>query len=192
MRCSFRTAEGFLIGQGVTKRCRLSRLTNSALVYEPKCRVPANECSCAHGAQKNLGDLTTYWTYVIRFKGLKWIECTVDIYSNKIRFINCRDFLKFQILENLGPWLETNFVKKLVEFKTLIQWLFYPGNSLRQILQGQGGRVGWGSGWGGGKGSIDCKRIPEWSGEGDPWFSAASPSFSYRLSEAWSGPLSPG
>ncbi len=23
--------------QGVTKRCRLSRLTNSALVYEPKC-----------------------------------------------------------------------------------------------------------------------------------------------------------
>ncbi len=26
-----------LIGQGVTKRCRLSWLTNSALVYEPKC-----------------------------------------------------------------------------------------------------------------------------------------------------------
>jgi hypothetical protein len=26
------------LGQGVTKRCRLSLLTNSALVYEPKCR----------------------------------------------------------------------------------------------------------------------------------------------------------
>jgi hypothetical protein len=30
--------------QGVTKRCRLSRLTNSTLVYEPKC-VSANENS---------------------------------------------------------------------------------------------------------------------------------------------------
>jgi hypothetical protein len=26
-----------LVNQGVTKRCRLSWLTNSALVYEPKC-----------------------------------------------------------------------------------------------------------------------------------------------------------
>ncbi len=41
--------------QGVTKRCRLSLLTNSALVYEPQCggrgRVcgaSANEYSCAH------------------------------------------------------------------------------------------------------------------------------------------------
>jgi hypothetical protein len=40
--------------RGVTKRCRLSWLTNSALVHEPKCRgettscgVPANEYSCA-------------------------------------------------------------------------------------------------------------------------------------------------
>jgi hypothetical protein len=39
--------------QGVTKRCHLSRLSNSALVYEPKCRgrggrcgVSANEYSC--------------------------------------------------------------------------------------------------------------------------------------------------
>ncbi len=41
--------------QGVTKRCRLSWLTNSALVYEPKCGgggllalVSANEYSCAY------------------------------------------------------------------------------------------------------------------------------------------------
>jgi hypothetical protein len=37
--------------QGVTKRCRLSVLTNSALVYESKCGgcgVSANEYSCAH------------------------------------------------------------------------------------------------------------------------------------------------
>ncbi len=37
--------------QGITKRRRLSWLTNSALVYEPKCgvvcRVSANEYSCA-------------------------------------------------------------------------------------------------------------------------------------------------
>ncbi len=38
--------------QGVTKRCRLSWLTNSTLVYKPKCEgscgVSANEDSCTH------------------------------------------------------------------------------------------------------------------------------------------------
>jgi hypothetical protein len=52
----------------VTKRCRLSWLNNSALVYEPKygeggCRVSANEYSCAHGTQINFEDLTPYLTY---------------------------------------------------------------------------------------------------------------------------------
>ncbi len=55
--------------QRVTKTCRLSWLTNSALVYEPKCGgggcgISANEYSCAHGAQINFGDLTPYLTYV--------------------------------------------------------------------------------------------------------------------------------
>jgi hypothetical protein len=43
------------MNQGVTKRCRLSLLTNSALVYESKCGemggscgVSANEYNCAH------------------------------------------------------------------------------------------------------------------------------------------------
>jgi hypothetical protein len=55
--------------QGDTKRFRLSWLTNSALVYEPKCGgggdcwVSANEYSWAHGAQINFGDLTPYLTY---------------------------------------------------------------------------------------------------------------------------------
>ncbi len=66
--------------QGVTKRCRLSLLTNSALVYESKCDicvgiggwggggcgVSANEYSCAYhvsGAQINFGDLPQYLTY---------------------------------------------------------------------------------------------------------------------------------
>jgi hypothetical protein len=56
--------------KGDSKRCRLPWLTNSALVYEPKCRergwscgVSANEYSCAHGAQINFGDLTPYLTY---------------------------------------------------------------------------------------------------------------------------------
>ena len=53
----------------VTKRCRLSLATNSALLYEPKntsrsCGVLANEYSCAHGAQKNFGDQTPYLTYM--------------------------------------------------------------------------------------------------------------------------------
>ncbi len=60
----------------VTKRCRLSLLTNSVLVYEPKCTKWggggescgitakwANGYSCAHGAQINFGDLTPYLTY---------------------------------------------------------------------------------------------------------------------------------
>jgi hypothetical protein len=61
-------------GQGVTKRCRLFWLTNSALVYEPKCggwgggscrrRISADEYSCTYtGAQINFGDLTPYLTY---------------------------------------------------------------------------------------------------------------------------------
>jgi hypothetical protein len=55
--------------QGITKRCRLFWLTNSALAYEPKCgdrgglRVSADEDSCVHGAQINFGDLTPYLTY---------------------------------------------------------------------------------------------------------------------------------
>jgi hypothetical protein len=44
--------------QGVTKICRL---TNCALVYEPKWGE-ANEYSYAHGAQVNFGDLTPYLT----------------------------------------------------------------------------------------------------------------------------------
>ncbi len=55
---------------GVTKRCRLSWLTDSALVYKPKCGgegafcgASANEYSCAHEAQINFGDLTPYLTY---------------------------------------------------------------------------------------------------------------------------------
>jgi hypothetical protein len=56
--------------EGVTKRSRLSWLTNSSLVYEPKtrgegggCGVSANEYSSAHGAQSILGDLTPYLIY---------------------------------------------------------------------------------------------------------------------------------
>ncbi len=52
----------------VTKRFRLSWLTNSALVYEPKCGgrdfgASTNKYSCAHEVQINFGDLTPYLTY---------------------------------------------------------------------------------------------------------------------------------
>ncbi len=46
----------------------ISWMTNSALVYEPKCvggrgcGVSANEYRCAHGAQINFGDITPYLT----------------------------------------------------------------------------------------------------------------------------------
>ncbi len=54
--------------QGATKRCRLSWLTNSALVYEPirgergggggGVSVNSYRYGCTHGAQINFGDLT--------------------------------------------------------------------------------------------------------------------------------------
>jgi hypothetical protein len=59
----------YLSPPGVTKRCRLSWLTNSDLVYEPKCggrgeglRGLSNEYSCAHGDQINFGDYIFYLT----------------------------------------------------------------------------------------------------------------------------------
>jgi hypothetical protein len=56
--------------RGVTKRCRLSWLANSALINElncgvregGSCGVSANEYSGAYGAQINFGDLTPYLT----------------------------------------------------------------------------------------------------------------------------------
>ncbi len=57
------------VKQEVTKRCRLSWLTNSALVYEPKCGESGGGLEaqpilyvycCTHGAQINSRDLTPY------------------------------------------------------------------------------------------------------------------------------------
>ena len=70
-RVRYRRIAGEAVGceQGVTKRCRLSWLTNSALVSTIAgggaggWRISANEYSCAHGAQMNFGDLTPYLTY---------------------------------------------------------------------------------------------------------------------------------
>ncbi len=63
-----------LWGQGVTKRCCLSWLTNSAFVSESKCggmgRTAGSQPISTsmqvtwHGAQINFGDLTPYLTYV--------------------------------------------------------------------------------------------------------------------------------
>ncbi len=57
--------------QGVTKRCRLSWLTNSAILYEPKCVGRGGVAwpqpmSLYAGAQINFGDLTPYLTYDYR------------------------------------------------------------------------------------------------------------------------------
>jgi hypothetical protein len=58
----------FYVQGAITKRCRLSWLTNSALVYEPKCGggwgcgFSANEYCCAHRARTNFRYLTPYLT----------------------------------------------------------------------------------------------------------------------------------
>jgi hypothetical protein len=57
--------------QGVAKRCRLSLLTNSAFVYEPKGggrggvagSQPMSTVQLYTGAQINFGDLTPHLTY---------------------------------------------------------------------------------------------------------------------------------
>ncbi len=54
--------------QGVTKRCRLSWLTNRALGYEPKCGGGGVLLLCQWvklytGAQINFGELTLYFTF---------------------------------------------------------------------------------------------------------------------------------
>ncbi len=59
------------INQGDTNRCRLSWLTNSARVYEPKCggreglRGPSQWVQLYTEAQIIFGDLTPYLTYGI-------------------------------------------------------------------------------------------------------------------------------
>ncbi len=54
------------IFQGVTKRCRLSWLTESAhvRVYEPQCGISANEYSCAHGVVKAESKISRRYTVV--------------------------------------------------------------------------------------------------------------------------------
>jgi|688.fasta_scaffold589479_2 hypothetical protein len=55
------------VTQGVTKKCRLSWLTNSALVCEPKCRGRGGlrqlMNTAVHMEQTNFGDITPYLTY---------------------------------------------------------------------------------------------------------------------------------
>ncbi len=79
--------------QGVTKRCRLSWRPIAPSYMSPNARggggfgVSANEYSCAHGAQINFGDLTSYLTYV----------CTSRLHGTSAYFIgkkNCQYTVK--------------------------------------------------------------------------------------------------
>ncbi len=59
------------VNQGVSRRCRLSWLTNSAIVYESKwggggwSQPMSTAVHMWHGAQINFGDLTPYLTYAV-------------------------------------------------------------------------------------------------------------------------------
>ncbi len=90
--------------QGVTKRCRLSFLTNSALVYEPKCRgrregcgVSANEHSCVHGAQKNFGDRTPYLTYDCSVSCLCYLASSKILVKCNLPFKSQKDMRDFYL-----------------------------------------------------------------------------------------------
>jgi hypothetical protein len=90
--------------QGVTKRCRLSWLTNSTLLYEPKCvgggggggcGVSAKEYSCAHGAQINFRDLTPHLK-----KGLSSIFLYIIILTRHMYFMSFLDAASQNIRKN--------------------------------------------------------------------------------------------
>jgi hypothetical protein len=85
--------------QGVINRCLLSWLTNSPLVYEPKCGGVEGlgglgHPSCAHRAQIYFGDLPPYLTYAYNFR-------------NKTYKL---------IIKNLDAFLYVNFSKSLTFF----------------------------------------------------------------------------
>ncbi len=82
------------IAQGVTKRCRLSLLTNSTLVYESQCRgiqggcgVSASEYSCAHHVTWSPNKLLRSTSiFNLCFCSSKWLE--PDIYLTAGRRAN--------------------------------------------------------------------------------------------------------
>ncbi len=93
---------GISLEQGVTRRCRLSLLTNNALVY----RVPmlggggrgvagsqpmnASVHITWHGAQINFGDIPPYLTY-----GLEDTACCKYISCNALYFMNTNTMFAF-------------------------------------------------------------------------------------------------
>ncbi len=94
--------------QGVTERCRLYWLTNSALVYEPICggrgRVAGSQTmsTAVHkvtGAQINFGNLTPYLPNGLIFLGSKL--CGTCSWSRRIRGYLVVSILLFFI----GDWL---------------------------------------------------------------------------------------
>ncbi len=66
---AFTTVQIQRVNQGVTKRCRLSWLTNSSLAYEPKW---GGRAGCTW-SPNNFGDITPYLTYTLQCRVNKQI-----------------------------------------------------------------------------------------------------------------------
>ncbi len=92
--------------QGVTKRCRLSWLTNSALVYEPKCGERGEITGLQPmvqlytGAQINVGDLTPYLTY-----GKNKNVFHKNVLFKYAKFSAFKSYLKTKIFVSIPPFL---------------------------------------------------------------------------------------
>ncbi len=99
--------------QRVTKRCRLSLLTNSALVYESKCGggkgggdcgVSANEYT---GAQINFGDLPLYLTYdwapILFYQSWSWMSYLYCVFRDHLG--RSRLFQSLHATSNAGVFL---------------------------------------------------------------------------------------
>ncbi len=94
--------------QGVTKRCRLSLLTNSALVYDPNCGgggvAGSQPMSTAvhitwHGAQINFGDLPSYLTYA--YSTGDWLIQSMRAAALVIHLMRVNSFLLQQLYPTL-------------------------------------------------------------------------------------------
>ncbi len=110
---------GWLI-QGVTKRCRLSWLSNNALVCEPKCGgkggvAGSPPMSTALHRSPNYGDLTPYLTYGLIPLCLPYDQSCASVHATWLR---ATPFL-FPILK-----IPERFIPRLSSMN-LLQWYVY-------------------------------------------------------------------
>ncbi len=119
--------------QGVTKRCRLSWLTHSALVVWAQMRGEDGSCGVQlyTGAQTNFGDLISYLTYVqhnLPARGVMTVWISLCMEDESVFFLIT--FIKKSKRRHIS-WRCCFFpsFKYVAAFACLSHWLKWMGNS---------------------------------------------------------------